>query len=88
MILFRNIKSKITQAIIDFVPNKKLTLYNRPFGEPVDSIEDGSIVTITEREGGREMQWFKVDDRGWTIRQYLDFDIEHKVSQEKERLSE
>lgn len=76
------------QAIIDFVPNKKLTLYNRPFGEPVDSIEDGSIVTITEREGGREMQWFKVDDRGWTIRQYLDFDIEHKVSQEKERLSE
>lgn len=76
------------QAIIDFVPNKKLTLYNRPFGEPVDSIEDGSIVTITEREGGREMQWFKVDDRGWTIRQYLDFDIEHKVSQEKEHLSE
>ncbi|KRM52632.1 MucBP domain-containing protein [Ligilactobacillus araffinosus] len=76
------------QAIIDFVPNKKLTLYNRPFGEPIDSIEDGSIVTITEREGGREMQWFKVDDRGWTIRQYLDFDIEHKVSQEKERLSE
>lgn len=76
------------QAIIDFVPNKKLTLYNRPFGEPVDSIEDGSIVTITEREGGRDMQWFKIDNRGWTIRQYLDFDIEHKVSQEKERLSE
>ena len=73
-------------AIVDFVPGKKLTLYNRPFGDPVDSIEDGSIVTITERQGGREMQWFKVDDRGWTIRQYLDLDIEHKVAQEHGRL--
>lgn len=75
------------QAIIDFVPGKKLTLYDRPFGNPVDSIKDGSIVTITEREGGRDMQWFKIDDRGWTIRQYLDFDIEHKVSQEKDQLA-
>lgn len=75
------------QAIIDFVPGKKLTLYDRPFGRPVDSIKDGSIVTITEREGGRDMQWFKIDDRGWTIRQYLDFDIEHKVSQEKDQLA-
>lgn len=75
------------QAIIDFVPGKELTLYDRPFGNPIDSIKDGSIVTITEREGGRDMQWFKIDDRGWTIRQYLDFDIEHKVSQEKDRLA-
>ena len=74
------------QAIIDFVPGKKLTLYDRPFGNPVDEIKDGSIVTITERQGGREMQWFKIDDRGWTIRQYLDLDIEHKVAQEQGRL--
>lgn len=73
------------QAIVDFVPGKKLTLYDRPFGNPVDSIEDGSIVTITERQGGREMQWFNLDGRGWTIRQYLDLDIEHKVAQEQGR---
>ena len=72
------------QAIIDFVPGEKLTLYDRPFGDPIDSIEDGSIVTITERQGGRDMQWFKIDDRGWTIRQYLDLDIERKVAQEQE----
>lgn len=71
------------QAIIDFVPGKKLTLYDRPFGSPVDDIEDGEIVTITERQGGREMQWFKVDNRGWTIRQYLDLDIEHKVAKDR-----
>ncbi|MSB44108.1 hypothetical protein GKD00_05910 [Lactobacillus ruminis] len=65
-----NLKIK---AKIDFVPNKKLFLYDRPFGTKISSIPDGKIVTLTARHRENGIVWFKIGDFGWTIFEYLKF---------------
>lgn len=61
-------------ARIDYVPGEELTLYDRPFGKACDHIADGTNVTLTGRLRQSHMVWFCVDNRGWTIRQYLNLD--------------
>ena len=65
-----NLKIK---AKIDFVPNKKLFLYDRPFCTKISSIPDGKIVTLTARHRENGIVWFKIGDFGWTIFEYLKF---------------
>lgn len=60
-------------AIINFVPNKKLALYDRPFGRKINEIDNNSTVLVTARNRVGDMVWFKIDDLGWTIWEYLKF---------------
>ena len=66
------VKLSVT-AEINFVPNQKLALYDRPFGKKINEIENGKTVLITARNRVGRMLWFEVDGLGWTIWEYLQF---------------
>ena len=66
------VKLSVT-AEINFVPNQKLALYDRPFSKKINEIENGKTVLITARNRVGHMLWFEVDGLGWTIWEYLQF---------------
>ena len=61
-------------AMIDFIPDGELVLYDKPFGQKVGLIKNGQIVTLTGRIRVEGMLWFEVNGLGWTIREYLNLD--------------
>ena len=61
-------------AMIDFIPDGQLVLYDKPFGQKIGTIPDGQIVNLTGRIRVDGMLWFEVNGLGWTIREYLDLD--------------
>lgn len=61
-------------AMIDFIPEGQLVLYDKPFGQKIGTISDGQIVNLTGRIRIDGMLWFEVNGLGWTIREYLDLD--------------
>ena len=58
-------------AYIDFIPHRQLILYDQPFGLKKTSILDGTKVNLTAKYVEQGINWFKVDDLGWTISEYL-----------------
>ena len=61
------------QAIIDYVPHKKLTTYDQPFGKPLTKILDQTKVTLTQSVLIHGLTWYQIADSGWVIKQYLKF---------------
>lgn len=61
-------------AVIDYVPGEELTLYSRPFGKATGKLAHGTEVFVTARIRVDHMLWFKVNDVGWVLRQYLNLD--------------
>lgn len=62
-----------TKAIIDYVPNKKLTVYDQPFGKPTAKISDHSKVSLKQHVTIHGLDWYLIANKGWIIKQYLKF---------------
>ncbi len=59
------------KAVIDFIPGGQLALYDRPFGVRTATVPNGRKVTLTSRYRENGITWFKVEDTGWTMFEYL-----------------
>lgn len=64
--------TKIT-AVIDYVPQKKLTLYEQPFGKPATKINHHCKVTLKQHVPIHGIDWYLIADKGWITKQYLKF---------------
>ncbi|WP_057876901.1 MucBP domain-containing protein [Liquorilactobacillus aquaticus] len=66
---FKNSK----EALIDFIPNKDIGVYDSPFGQKVGALKDGTKVSITAKTLNDDVVWFKLVQDVWIPRQYLKF---------------
>lgn len=61
------------KATIDFIPGKKVALYDLPCGKKQDTLADGTAVKLTAQKNLSGMQWYCVADHGWILAEYLNF---------------
>lgn len=62
-----------TKATINFVPGKKVSLYDLPCGKKQAELADGSPVNLSAQKNLQGMQWYCVADVGWILAEYLTF---------------
>ncbi len=62
-----------TQARIDFVPGKKVTLYDKPCGKKSSQLKHGTVITLTAHKHLAGMHWYQIDNDGWILQEYLRF---------------
>lgn len=60
-------------AKIDFIPGKKVTLYDLPCGKKTAQLDDGQTVQLSAHKNINGMQWYHVTDVGWLLAEYLKF---------------
>lgn len=67
-------QAQILKATIDYVPHKMLTLYDQPFGKPINAVADQSLVEISHQINLDGLTWLYLPQyQGWTLKQYLKF---------------
>lgn len=60
------------EATIDFVPERRLNVYDRPYGEIIGQIVDGAPVAIIEKvEDDADNVWYHMDQYGWVSSLYI-----------------
>ncbi|WEV56185.1 MucBP domain-containing protein [Ligilactobacillus acidipiscis] len=60
-------------ATIDFIPGKKVNLYDLPCGKKTAQLMDGQNVKLSAQKNINGMQWYQVANVGWLLAEYLKF---------------
>lgn len=60
-------------AKIDFIPGKRVNLYDLPCGKKTAQLEDGQTVKLNAQKFINGMQWYHVTNVGWLLAEYLNF---------------
>ena len=64
---------KSREASIDFIPNKRVAVYDLPFGHKNGLLKDKTKVSVTARTLNDDVIWFELAQGVWIPRQYLKF---------------
>lgn len=60
------------KAIVDYIPGKSVDVYDAPYGNQVDKIDDGQEVTLTKRlSDSDELTWYEIGPKQFISGNYV-----------------
>ena len=62
------------KAIIDYIPGKSIDVYDAPYGNRVDKIDDGQEVTLTNKLSDDQLTWYAIGDNRYVSGNYVKID--------------
>lgn len=66
------IPMKPTKATIDYLPHRSIDVYNKPYGEKVNELPNGQIITIYGKMNDNdEIIWYKVGEQQFITGNYV-----------------
>lgn len=66
------IPMKKTKAVIDYLANKSIDVYNRPYGDKVGELADGKEITISGKMSDNgEITWYEIGDKQFITGNYV-----------------
>lgn len=68
-----------TKAVIDYLPNRSIEVYDKPYGEQVGELKDGQEITITGKMSDNgEITWYEVGDQQFITGNYVRLEDENE----------
>lgn len=66
-------QSKINQpGIVNFIPNKTIPVFDRPYGAKVKNLNHNEIITVDEIiEDENKLNWYHIYNQGYVIQNYI-----------------
>ena len=64
------------KATIDYIPGKAIDIYDAPYGNRVDKIDDGQEVTLTNKLSDNQLTWYEIGDKRYVSGNYVKIDEE------------
>lgn len=66
------IPMKPTKATIDYLPHRSIDVYNKPYGEKVNELPNGQIITVYGKMNDNdEIIWYKVGEQQFITGNYV-----------------
>ena len=62
------------KAIIDYIPGQSIDVYDAPYGNRVDKIDDGQEVTLTNKLSDDQLTWYAIGDNRYVSGNYVKID--------------